>query len=395
MPESFFVFDWDEVATESLCRQVEQAVGIGDGPVEHMVPLVRRILSLIGGLPVSRFELSADECTALGERLLLEACCHTLSALSVHWDRRGYLLDGNRVVDVDRVNVNAADADTLATLPRVGKELAERIIEERLRHGVFLSIEDVDRRVQGIGENLANVLRNAVSCATPAEEWRTLPYGATELPDCLRVLVSRTQEPDARTRLLRALEIVASTCASAPHPAVRGKRVRDFVEHRGTLHATDELTVLVGSSYYNVTLDRICAAKTSVSACMFHIAMPEEKHPTRGLLDALIEAHDRNVAVRVLVDRDDKTDPYRSEIINRPALDLLAKHGVSTRSDARDRLLHSKFVVIDDADVIIGSHNWSAGSYFQFDDASVLVSSAEFAAAMSQRFDELWEKASA
>jgi phosphatidylserine/phosphatidylglycerophosphate/cardiolipin synthase-like enzyme len=51
-------------------------------------------------------------------------------------------------------------------------------------------------------------------------------------------------------------------------------------------------------------------------------------------------------------------------------------------------------VVIDGTEVIIGSHNWSAGSYFQFDDASVLVTSLNLAAEMSQRFETLWQMAS-
>lgn len=395
MPESLFVFNWSEVAGEPLCKQLQQAAGIGDRRVEQLRPLVGRILSLVGGLPVSPVRLSVQELTALGERLLLEACRHTLFTYYLHWESRGYMLHGNRVVDVDRICVNTGSAHSLASLPGIGIALAERVVEERLSHGVFTSADDLDRRVKGVGEKLVSALRNAFSFATPADEGHTLPYGATGLPDCLSALMAYSRHPDPSARFVQALENVAITCASTPHPAVRDKRARHFLDRSGDLHDVDELAVLTGSTYYDVMLNQLRAAKTLVSVCMFHIAMPGEIHPTKKLLDALVDAHHRGVDVRVLVDRDEKKDPYRSEIINRAALEFLVSHGVASRSDSSDRLLHSKFVVIDGAVVIIGSHNWSAGSYFQFDDASVRVSSPEFAAVMSRRFDELWEKASA
>jgi phosphatidylserine/phosphatidylglycerophosphate/cardiolipin synthase-like enzyme len=289
------------------------------------------------------------------------------------------------------LNVNSASVAQLEALHGVGAAIAERIVDERLSNGVFRSFKEFDDRVKGIGANLARTLHNALSFATPDEEWLALPYDATHLAASLGILISITRQPDERSRLLRALEIIASTCAVSPHPAVREKRIRDDLRHDATLHATDAVTVLASTAYYEALIDRINAATTSIAVCMFHIALASRTHPTRRLLDALIGARNRSVSVRVLVDLDKKTDPYRSAIINRPALDYLARNGVRCRSDDRERLLHSKFLVIDKADVIIGSHNWSAGSYFQFDDASVMVTSSSYAALMSQRFDDLWE----
>jgi phosphatidylserine/phosphatidylglycerophosphate/cardiolipin synthase-like enzyme len=63
---------------------------------------------------------------------------------------------------------------------------------------------------------------------------------------------------------------------------------------------------------------------------------------------------------------------------------------VTTRSDRGNRLLHSKYLVIDHELVVIGSHNWSKGSYFDFDDLSLVIQSGELAAALETRFDTLW-----
>jgi competence protein ComEA len=70
------------------------------------------------------------------------------------------LVDGEQVyvpvAGEDRagpVNVNAADAAALETLPGIGPVLAERIVADRAANGPFVSIEDLDR-VSGIGPSL-------------------------------------------------------------------------------------------------------------------------------------------------------------------------------------------------------------------------------------------------
>lgn len=50
-----------------------------------------------------------------------------------------------------RVNLNAASADELETLPGIGEVLAQRIVDYRAEIGGFRRIEQLDD-VQGIGE---------------------------------------------------------------------------------------------------------------------------------------------------------------------------------------------------------------------------------------------------
>lgn len=49
-----------------------------------------------------------------------------------------------------QIDINAAPAHELALLPGVGPVLAERIVDDRMRRGDFISVEDL-RRVYGIG----------------------------------------------------------------------------------------------------------------------------------------------------------------------------------------------------------------------------------------------------
>ncbi len=118
--------------------------------------------------------------------------------------------------------------------------------------------------------------------------------------------------------------------------------------------------------------------------------MPGDSHPTRSLLDELIAAKGRGVTVRVLMDADRPSDPYLSTVINANAKEYLSAAGISLRLDPVGTLLHSKFIVIDQTRAIIGSHNWSAGSYFQFDDLSVVISSQSLATTQLDRFEVLW-----
>jgi competence ComEA-like helix-hairpin-helix protein len=50
-----------------------------------------------------------------------------------------------------KVNINSADAEQLALLPRVGPSIAERIVDHREENGPFAALEDL-MLVRGVGE---------------------------------------------------------------------------------------------------------------------------------------------------------------------------------------------------------------------------------------------------
>ena len=55
------------------------------------------------------------------------------------------------LASMTQVNINEADADTLATLKGVGKDRALKIIEYREQNGPFQKAEDI-MKVKGIGQ---------------------------------------------------------------------------------------------------------------------------------------------------------------------------------------------------------------------------------------------------
>lgn len=60
------------------------------------------------------------------------------------------------------VNINTADADTLAALPGIGQVLAKRILAYRQQNGSFRAIEEITN-VEGIGEKKAEAILELIT----------------------------------------------------------------------------------------------------------------------------------------------------------------------------------------------------------------------------------------
>ena len=57
------------------------------------------------------------------------------------------------VASLEKININQADAKTLATLKGIGKDRAVKIIEYREQNGPFQKVEDI-MKVRGIGKKI-------------------------------------------------------------------------------------------------------------------------------------------------------------------------------------------------------------------------------------------------
>jgi len=68
----------------------------------------------------------------------------------------------------ESVNINTADADTLAiALNGVGEAKAMAIVAYRSEHGAFRSADEL-AQVKGIGQRLVDLNREAISVGAPA-----------------------------------------------------------------------------------------------------------------------------------------------------------------------------------------------------------------------------------
>lgn len=77
-------------------------------------------------------------------------------------DDDGDTSDGASEISSDKLNINEATADELASLPGIGDVLAERIIEYRASNGAFSSTEEI-MNVYGIGESKFDAIKDYIT----------------------------------------------------------------------------------------------------------------------------------------------------------------------------------------------------------------------------------------
>lgn len=102
-------------------------------------------------------------------------------------------------------------------------------------------------------------------------------------------------------------------------------------------------------------MQQIASAKKSVKVAMFTFTHQE-------LVQTLIAAHDRGVAVEVVLDHDS------SRQTSRKAFQILKDHKISLFTSHRNGLLHEKMAIIDDEILIMGSANWTKAAFSSNDE---------------------------
>ena len=76
--------------------------------------------------------------------------------------KEGVAKTNETVASMQKININQADAKTLATLKGIGKDRAGKIIEYRETNGHFEKIEDI-MKVKGIGKKIFEQNKNVLS----------------------------------------------------------------------------------------------------------------------------------------------------------------------------------------------------------------------------------------
>jgi hypothetical protein len=391
---TWHTFDWEAFVTPDLVREIAAATGARRAATgAAAAPLLARLFEKNGGLPVCRRVPGLRRRTEIGRQLLHESLRHVAGAGPVAVP--GYSVEEGAgrlglVRAAPRLAINSAPESAVAALPGIRAAVARRIARARLDRP-FTDTADLAARVEGLPRSTARSLASQLSFEIPSGEPTAHPPGS--LAEDLRRLAAA--QPGARPldRLVAALELLVARSAADRHPQAARAAIRELGPALApALEPVSRIEILAGSTYYGRVRALIARARRRIDVCMFHIASAGPRHPTGRILDALARARARGVRVRVLVDRDRPQDPYHSNVINAFAIRRLRESGIRVRVDASDRLLHSKFVVIDDRYVVIGSHNWTAGSYFEFDDVSFLVVSPQARRAQTRRFEELWRR---
>lgn len=103
------------------------------------------------------------------------------------------------------------------------------------------------------------------------------------------------------------------------------------------------------------------------------------------LTEAVLDAHDRGVAVRILTD-DDKAYDRGSDVFR------LAKSGVPVLFDHSPHHFHHKFAVIDDRVLVTGSYNWTRGASKDNRENFLVTEDPGQVADFAGGFDQMWNE---
>jgi len=118
----------------------------------------------------------------------------------------------------------------------------------------------------------------------------------------------------------------------------------------------------------------IDAARISVDAAIYHLNL-------WSIRDALIDAHQRGVQVRVVVESDNLDEVEVGD---------LRQAGIEVLGDRRESLMHNKFVVIDGLEVWTGSMNFTVNGGYRNDNNLLRLRSAQLAENFTHEFEEMF-----
>ncbi|NQT29550.1 MAG: hypothetical protein HQ596_03150 [Candidatus Saganbacteria bacterium] len=138
-----------------------------------------------------------------------------------------------------------------------------------------------------------------------------------------------------------------------------------------------QIIPLNGRDYFTKTLEEINQAQESIYIVMYLIDIDEKdlNGPVRGLISALNDASIRNVEVTVILEENKK---------NKEASLLLTSAKV--QFGVPGQFIHSKVVIIDETDSILGSHNWTKAALCGNIETSVLIKDPAFSKKLLSKF---------
>jgi phosphatidylserine/phosphatidylglycerophosphate/cardiolipin synthase-like enzyme len=126
-------------------------------------------------------------------------------------------------------------------------------------------------------------------------------------------------------------------------------------------------------------LQRIDSSQQSIDLAIYSFTL-------NSVSDALIEAHDRGVSVRVLFDASQASSSYSQD-------EKLEKAGVPIkRLDLEKGILHDKYIIIDHQLVGTGSFNYSENASHYNKENLVFINSSAIAQKFEQDFEKLWNE---
>ncbi len=127
---------------------------------------------------------------------------------------------------------------------------------------------------------------------------------------------------------------------------------------------------------YRILSTTIKNARKSLDVCVYTIC-------NRNLVNILINAHLSGTVVRVITD-------CEQESIDGAQHWKLRQSGIQVRTNSSSYLMHHKFCIVDNSELINGSLNWTAQGVECNEENVIITNDGSFVKRFSEHFDKLW-----
>ncbi|MBT8494080.1 MAG: endonuclease [Deltaproteobacteria bacterium] len=118
-------------------------------------------------------------------------------------------------------------------------------------------------------------------------------------------------------------------------------------------------------------------ASKAIDICVFTITDDR-------LAEAIMQAHERGVVVRIITDND-KAEDRGSDIYR------MGQAGVRVRVDLSEHHMHHKFAIFDRRTLVTGSYNWTRSAAEYNRENLVVSDDAKLVVPYQKNFDEFWD----
>lgn len=132
-----------------------------------------------------------------------------------------------------------------------------------------------------------------------------------------------------------------------------------------------------GTACRNKLCNLLHAARKGVDICVFTIS--DDK-----LRDAIVTAHQRGIAIRIITDND-KSEDLGSDI------DYLIEKKLNLVQDDSPYHMHHKFAIFDQEILVNGSFNWTRSASRNNEENIVAISDKKLVEKFQYQFDKLWK----
>ncbi len=105
----------------------------------------------------------------------------------------------------------------------------------------------------------------------------------------------------------------------------------------------------------------------------------------KDIVEAIISAEKRNVAVRLMSDKTEAATKSQQE-----ELQLIKNSGIPIKINSHSGLLHDKFTVVDGSIIATGSFNYSQSANSVNDENLIIIKDSNIAQGYDKNFNDMW-----